>query len=697
MKKLLETSSKGFICTPETNLIIPMVNGFINQELYQACYNWVALYYKLPVRFFPLFKDGALKLSEDTARRMQTDYNVECSPAMLLKLYKTYFKEDKDVRALTLAYTDVLKYIKLSDELKDNFAEFLDNTEDRLQHINYISRIQTESVIQKSLKYIDLALRVNRKNMIETLLILETAKDPEMLGNLINLFQSDFEAMLSLPEYAIKEDLCLYVWFFNKVLICESVYKKLSKCTYTRMLCRVCKKLTKTVVCSQNDFDAVRRVFNWSDDLIRYMNFVCMTHLRSRFYGSHCAVNLQDYVKSSAILFSNLARKENWLEEAEIVLDFFELGQARMEYKDLMKLFVEDLDTNEPLKFFEEVYHISSKYRNYTQKLIKCGFLRDANCTCLPQMTEEEATLTFYNRLKYLSTEDVLKVTTQEEIIEVMSSGSITDELALSLFSHEYFKTDEMSEMIMSNRGIARTFKKALHAQDLTSIYSLVQSVLSKASFYFLKETLGLFNSTYFSLRHIDVNTSNMNFLISNDFIKKDDKLVELIAPKILYLGLQKDYEDFLKLLAIYLRDHKVQLDDAECTLNLLRESVDMSQKTLQKIAANVLSEGQYAEFLVTLEQELIIEEDINTQIQSLQKEFEQRIQLMIDFEEIKEIFEEIVSEHKDNSDFVENLFRIMIEKVYEMDDFEEEEAFREEVYNLANDYGIDIEGLEEL
>ena len=41
--------------------------------------------------------------------------------------------------------------------------------------------------------------------------------------------------------------------------------------------------------------------------------------------------------------------------------------------------------------------------------------------------------------------------------------------------------------------------------------------------------------------------------------------------------------------------------------------------------------------------------------------------------------------------------FRIMIEKVYEMDDFEEEEAFREEVYDLANDYGIDIEGLEEL
>lgn len=680
MKTLLENSCKGFICTPESDLKIPIVNGFINQDLYQECYNWIASYYKIPIRFFPLFRDGAFALDDEKADLMKKKYGIDCTPPMLLSIFRTYFKDARDLRALTLAYANTLKNVNLVEEDRLAFTKFLDATEHETRHINYIARIKTVTVIQETLKLVDLALRANRTNFVETLLILETAEDANMLGRLINIYEEDFKYMFSLPEYAIKENICIYIWFFEKVLRCLEAYKSLQDLPFVRALCRGCKTFTRKVVYSENDFNSLQKIFGWSEDLIRYMNLICLTHLRARFFPHNSHVKLSEYVESSAILFSKLIRKKEWLEEAEIVFDLYELGQREVEHTDLMKVFVKHLNTEEPLEFFEDAYRICSKYPMEIAQLIECGFLRNKECTALPIMDEKAKILTFYNKLHYEKAADVLKNTSKDEIVEILASTNISRELFVNILSNDYFDIQDLSEMIQSNRGIARNFSFILKCEYISVVKELILKIFKEASLEFLNENLKVFEVQLYSLRYLNVNFGNITNLISSKFVREDKELVRALASKFPYIGLFADYEGFYRVLALYLKEFPDNIENAEELLKAIEDHTDANIETLGKIARNIMNDEEFKAYYKKINYEKM--NDSAKQLTDLKEDFSECLQYTDDFQDVVEQFNSMIEE-VEYPEFTKDLLEMMVKAYQDIDEI------LDEIQALAEENGI--------
>lgn len=688
MKTLLERSRKGFICTEESDLIIPMVNGFINQDLYQVCYNWIASYYKLPGRFFPLFRDGAIRLNPELAEQMKTHYKVDCTPPMLLRIFRTYFKDARDLRALALAYTNTLKNIKLTEEERNAFLFFLNETESEIKHIGYIARIKTASALEETLKYVDLSLRVSRSNLIESLLALETAEDTILLGRLINIYEQDFTYMLSRPEQAVKENICVYMWFFEKILRCLQVYKSLEGQDYTKALCRVCKMLTQRVVYMENDFKRVRKLFDWSDDFIRYINLICLTHLRSTYFKYNSHVKLSEYIENTARLFSVYARNQEWLEEAEIVFDLYELGQEEVEHHDLMPTFISHLDTTEPLEYFEEVYRICAKYPTELSQLVECGFLRNAECAPLDAMSEKEQVLTFYNRIKYLGTKDMLQENGGEDLIKILASHEITDTMFLETLSRKIFTPEEFFKLVVENDDIAVNLKDVLQDSKAYVIKDYLLEIFSKASLEFLNEKLHVFRSSSYYYSYVRVDSANITEFINNRWIGQDSDLVKVLAPKIPLIGLMQGYEEFYKVLAVYYKDNKEVLNDAEEVMSKIEEYTGASEFTIEKIAGNIMNPEQYQSFMES------------RKASAENKTPEELISELEDYLDDAEYFSEVIESLKTALSYVnteeqqQQLFSVILDQINDLDYFDDFEESLNILQVLAAKYGIEIDDL---
>lgn len=597
--KLVKFHGNCYCFSNDSELYIPVVDAFINQELYQDMYSWFAYQFNINVRFIPLFKYGTKPTNKLTILdAMKNKYGVDVGIEVFLKSYRTYFKEPRDLRAIAIALLRTGRNADLPDALLNDIKIFLESIASGTGHCSVMTKYVLEKDPTEKTYILDSALRCPRSNALESLLYIDLAKTPEELAAILGLLQNDIDVLIQKPTpEQIIDNVSVYVWFIDKLLFLKDIDKKYQ---YARRLHTAAKKLTYKSMSSETLRDHVRNALDWEDDILYVLNLHC-NYFLSKKHNLTSNIKPVEMIEVIAHVYMLSQTKYCYSGLDEMSLEFLKEVRIQCAYNtDAYKEFVRNLC---PCKIADPVTAYTALHDSLGE-VITCyalqkGFISSVLDTPLNSMTDKE--------------KHAVQIYKMEQAIE---QGGSSDEKTLSpeqcikfLQGDDYINTNKLPRLL---KGTKLEFSELLqmYLKDDNFNHNLTYAFRNCSRDDFLQDlfTYIVQNTTFqqrdeqlkwYCVDYGYARTTPDKFNIYGMFkpgsVWVTDEIRETILDDILSYAIAADLQHIDCILYQYYIQLGMVQDDADAILQRFCEQLGYKMADLGDLAKIIKSDDDYA------------------------------------------------------------------------------------------------------
>ena len=497
MPNVVQFKHRNYVSLVGTEDSIPLLDEYLDTELYYYLYNYVVKYYNINTRYFSLFRGGSRPLNDLGPVYLKEKYGFTETPLLLLQTYRTYFKSLREVNALALAFANATRSAIYDDEMRTVYYSFLDS----IAHQNlFIASLCKYLIGTSADKYeaADFLFRCKHDYFVEVLLLLDTPKNAKELAMLLELLSPQIINFMEAKhdDVYLYENSCLFMFLFHKVVLSKEFKKE--KPFVTRMNTIVQKLSTKHL--TDKLISSIKNVLDWSETMLRYYNAMCRYVLGSKYYTN------QNIYETAGIFadYLNIAIQNDYLDSELIQCVMCMQGtlenannysQAR---EKACHEYAEALDTSTPLRDAIKLYgFFSERTPELVPVLLEYGFFIN-NVDDYKSVVDEKY---HQNCVRYLLSTETHKCATLtvEQCRELILTSNSTDEIVKCLLYEDYFSITDKLELLQKCKEPRYTLIALLSQDSYDNVNTLIKMLLEQDALS-LQRKYFLFNNVGYSI-----------------------------------------------------------------------------------------------------------------------------------------------------------------------------------------------------